>query len=93
MAKKHSSAAQQALKDMLEMDIDITVLAGKLRRLHKLNEELGIDNKRVTINVEIKTTVVVPVVIPVIFAPLHRKKWYINPDGTISTEYNKWDRD
>lgn len=93
MKKKHNSAAQQALKDMLEMGIDITVLAGKLRYLHKLNEELGINNKRVTINVEVKTTIVIPVVIPVIFTSLPRKKWYINPDGTISTEYNEWDKD
>lgn len=89
MAKKHSSAAQQALEDMLEMDIDITVLAGRISHLRKLNEKLGIENKRITITVEVSTTVIVPVVFP----PLRRKNWRINPDGTISTEYNEWDKD
>ena len=94
MANKASSASQ-AIKDMLENGIDISMFIGVVNKIHNLNAVIGIVTKekatkkakrpkyiKVT-EAEIKITMTAKVKV--------NKNFIINPDGTISFSNTDWD--
>lgn len=89
MANKKTSAAQ-AIKDMLELGIDITLLLGNVSDIHVMNAEIGIITKErakrrvkeVKVTVKVKAAPVKP--------KYDRRPFIINPDGTIAIS-GDWD--
>lgn len=92
MANKKSSAAQ-AIKDMLEMGIDITFFAGNINRIHVMNAEISIVTKERAAKRE-KTEVKMKVnyMPPEVYKPASRRVLMINPDGTVALGI-EWDFD
>ena len=91
----HKSIAAQAIKDMLELGIDVTFLTGHITELHMLNINVGIITKIVK-----KEPKKEPKPEPKkIYAPkailtpkhVYNQRIIINVDGTVSVEYNEWD--
>ena len=94
MANYKSSAAQ-AIKDMLELGIDVTFLTSSITELHMLNINVGIITKRVKKEPKKEPKpepkkIYAPKAIP---TPKHvyNQRIIINVDGTVSVEYNEWD--
>lgn len=90
MANKKSSAAQ-AIKDMLELGLDVAFFIGSVNAIHKMNAEIGIITKERTMKrvKEVKVTVSIKTTVRV--KPHYdRKPFIINPDGTISID-GDWD--
>lgn len=89
MANKKSPAIQ-AIKDMLELDIDITFFTGNINNIHAMNAEIGIITKEKAERKvkEVKVTVRVK---PAPAKPKYDKvPFIINPDGTIAIS-GDWD--
>ena len=91
----YKSIAAQAIKDMLELGIDVTFLTGHITEIHMLNINVGIITKR-----EKKEPKKEPKPEPKkIYAPkaiptpkhVYNQRIIINVDGTVSVEYNEWD--
>lgn len=91
MANRKSPAAQ-AIKDMLELGIDVTFFTGHIEELHVLNAEISIitKDKVKKVKKETKTRVYAPKATP---TPKHvyNKRIVINVDGTVSVEVTEWD--
>lgn len=87
------SPATQAIKDMLELGIDVTFFTGHIHELHVLNAEISIITKEEVKKVEkeIKPKRYhAPKAAP---APKHvyNQRIIFNVDGTISIEATEWD--
>ena len=91
MANRKSAAAQ-AIKDMLELGLDIVFLTGNVNRLHVMNAAVGITTKEKSVKKvrEIKVSVKIKVTAKVSY---DRRSFFINPDGTISSVGADWDMD
>lgn len=91
MARRKSPAAQ-AIKDMLELGVDVAFFTGHIEELHVLNAEISIITKEEVkkIKKEAKTRVYAPKAAP---APKHvyNQRIVINVDGTVSVEVTEWD--
>lgn len=91
MANKRSSAAQ-AIKDMLELGLNVSFFTGCIGKVHVMNAEISIITKEsVKIQKKVKPVrVQAPKVQP---TPKHvyNQKIIINVDGTVSVEYTEWD--
>ena len=92
MANRKSPAAQ-AIKDMLELGIDVTFFTGHISEIHVLNAEISIITKskvkRVKKEAHIKRAYL-PKAAP---KPKHvyNHSITINIDGTVSMGYTEWD--
>ena len=95
----HKSSAAQAIKDMLELGIDVTFFTGHITELHMLNINVGIITKDRIKRVKKEPKkepkpkpkkIYAPKAIP---TPKHvyNQRIIINVDGTVSIEYNEWD--
>ena len=94
MANKKSCAAQ-AIKDMLELGMDITMFIGTVNRVHNMNNVIGIITREKPVKkvkrpklikvreIEVKVTMTAKVKV--------NKDFIINPDGTISFGNTDWD--
>lgn len=91
MSRRKSPAAQ-AIKDMLEIGIDVTFFTGHIEELHVLNAEISIitKDKVKRVKKETKHRVYVPKAAP---KPKHvfNRRIVINVDGTVSVEVTEWD--
>lgn len=90
------SAAAQAIKDMLAANMDISMFIGVMRQIHSLNDEVGITERytrnKPTVKVKVEIELKWDYQVPEALKPLPRKKWVINPDGTIALfEREEWD--
>lgn len=93
MANKRSSAAQ-AIRDMLEMGIDITFFTGNVNKIHAMNAEISIITKESAVK-RVKVTEVevkVNYMPPEVYKPAPKKRLVINPDGTVALGLD-WDFD
>lgn len=94
MANKTSCAAQ-AIKDMLECGMDITMFIGVINRVHNMNSTIGIITKEKPVKrvkrpklikvreIEVKVTMTAKVKV--------NRDFIINPDGTVSFNNTDWD--
>lgn len=88
----HKSSAAQAIKDMLELDIDVTFITGHINKLHILNAEINIITKD-NVKKEKKhrtTKKSMPKAAPKL-QHVYNQRIIINVDGTISIECTEWD--
>lgn len=93
MANKQSCAAQ-AIKDMLELGMNVSFLTGVINRIHSMNATIGIVTKEKPVKkvkrpklikvTEITVNVTVTAKVKV------NRNFHINPDGTIALD-NDWD--
>ena len=99
MANRRTSA-QQALKDMKELNMDITFFTGNLMAFHMLNIEIGIITKeraeKVIKEHKPKANKHKPKRYSWTPKPCTPKHVYnhtviINPDGTVSSSFTEWD--
>lgn len=94
MANKKSPAAQ-AIKDMLELGIDVTVFTGNITKIHMLNAEISIITKETSKPKEkVKEVKAKPYPHKTKPQPIqHRynRRIIINVDGTVSIELTEWD--
>lgn len=91
MANRKSVAAQ-AIKDMLELGIDVTLLIGHIEEIHVMNAEIGIVTKTKSKKVK-KAPKINSVTVKTFTAPKHmyNRTIIINVDGTVSVEFTEWD--
>ena len=92
MANRKSPAAQ-AIKDMLELGIDVTFLTGHIAEIHVLNAKISIITKSKVKKVKKE---VHPKRVCLPKPALKPKHVYnhsitINIDGTVSIGYTEWD--
>lgn len=93
----HKSSAAQAIKDMLELGIDVTFLTGHITEIHMLNINVGIITRIKRVKKEPKMEPKLE--LKKIYAPkaistpkhVYNQRIIINVDGTVSVEYNEWD--
>ena len=88
----HKSSAAQAIKDMLELGIDVTFFTGHITELHVLNAKINIITKT-EVKREKKQAKPVKVYKPKPTPkPKHvyNQRIIINVHGTVSIEYNEW---
>ena len=99
MANRRTSA-QQALKDMKELNMDITFFTGNLMAFHMLNIEIGIVTKEKAEKVikERKPKANKPKPKRYSWTPkpctpkhVYNHTVIINPDGTVSSSFTEWD--
>lgn len=100
MANKRT-AASQAIKDMLNAQIEVSMFNGKINYNHYLNEIIGITEKwanertkvsikpKVKVEIEIYVNYQVPEALKPALVKMHRR----NPDGTIAIFDDEWDND
>lgn len=93
MANK-TSCASQAIKDMLEANINVAFFVASINEMHSLNSIIGIVTKdkprkypKKPKFIKVETTIKVTTKIKV------DRDFHINPDGTISFGKNDWDFD
>lgn len=91
MANKKSPASQ-AIKDMLEMGIDVTFFTGNIMKIHVMNSRVNIITKEhVKKEKRVKPAkVYAPKATP---TPKHvyNQRIVINIDGTVSIDVTEWD--
>lgn len=93
MANKKSPAAQ-AIKDMLELGLDISFFTCNVNRVHELNLLIGIVTKEKKLKKEKKSKhkFYTPIVSPIPKRIILRQSVVINPDGTVAMDSNlEWD--
>lgn len=88
----HKSSAAQAIKDMLELGINVSFLTGHIKEVHMLNVEIGIITREEVRKVERHEPIRVYKPKP---APkpqhVYNRRVIINIDGTVSIEFEEWD--
>lgn len=92
MANRKSSAAQ-AIKDMLELGIDVTFLTSHIAEIHVLNAEISIITKSKVKKVKKEVhpkRVYLPKPEPKL-KHVYNHSIIINIDGTVSVGYTEWD--
>lgn len=98
MANRKSPAAQ-AIKDMLELNLEVSFFTGKIRKYHMLNAQAGIITVEVVTSKEEKKAkphTPKPKKAPKCkhtYVPRHvyNQRIIINVDGTVSVDFTEWD--
>lgn len=90
----HKSSARQAIKDMMELGIDVSYFTGLITEFHRLNAEISIVTKeKVKRSRKTEQTYVPDYTPKAVPQPKHvyNRRIIINVDGTVSVEFTEWD--
>lgn len=91
MANKKSPAAQ-AIKDMLELGMDVTFFVGNITKFHVLNAEISISTKERVKRQKRERLIKVCAPKPIPKSKhVYNQRIIINIDGTVSIEMSEWD--